>query len=177
MKKIINYSILIAFIIGTIFCKVYPINLKLYSFFTSFFSFKYILYLILIIILLLLLPILSINFSYILLIYNSFIFGYMLVLFLKNFGIIGIIFILTYMIIIKLLNLFILYLSSFYTFKFIKHIYLNIFSKYKRNKKNLSLYFKKNIIMILIYFINNILLLCTSFLIIPSLLKLFKISL
>ena len=53
----------------------------------------------------------------------------------------------------KLLNIFILYLNSYYSYKLIKHIYLNIFSKYKRNINNLYLYIKKVIIMSVFFLI------------------------
>lgn len=166
MKKIINYSIFVAFILGVIFSFVYPFDISNYNFLINIFSFKAFLYIFALAILFIILPFFSINFSLTFLIFESFSFGYIIILFLKNFGYKGIIFILLFTLIFKLINYFILYLLSFYSFKLIKHIYLNIFSKYRRNINNLHLYMKKIALMSIIFFVFNIaLLICSNFII------------
>lgn len=166
MKKIINYSIFITFILGVIFSFVYPFNISNYNFLINVFSFKTFLYIFILSIMFIIIPFLSVNFSLIFLSFESFSFGYIIILFFKNFGYKGIIFILLFTLIFKLINYFILYLISFYSFKLIKHIYLNIFSKYRRNINNLHLYMKKISIMSIIFFIFNIaLLICSNFII------------
>ena len=81
--------------------------------------------------------------------------GYIIAIFTKYFHFKGLLFILIFIVLYKLLNIFILYLNSYYSYKLIKHIYLNIFSKYKRNINNLYLYIKKVIIMSVFFLINS----------------------
>lgn len=171
MKKIINYSIIIALIVGILFGLLYPVNLSEYVVFINIISFKIILILLLISLLCIVLPLISLNLSQTLLFFEGFSFGYMISLFIISYKLKGLLFIIVYFIFFKLLNIFILYLNSFYSYKFIKHIYLNIFNKYKRNINNLFLYMKKIIVMSSVYFINNIICLILKYF---FALKLFK---
>ena len=150
MKKYINYSIVIALFIGFILALLYPINLNNFDLFTKILSFKDFLFIFIISIFLVILPLLSINLSQ------------------------GLLFILIFIVLYKLLNIFILYLNSYYSYKLIKHIYLNIFSKYKRNINNLYLYIKKVIIMSVFFLINSYIVLLLKYFTLLKIVKLLK---
>ena len=150
MKKYINYSIVIALFIGFILALLYPINLNNFDLFTKILSFKDFLFIFIISIFLIILPLLSINLSQ------------------------GLLFILIFIVLYKLLNIFILYLNSYYSYKLIKHIYLNIFSKYKRNINNLYLYIKKVIIMSVFFLINSYIVLLLKYFTLLKIVKLLK---
>ena len=155
MKKYINYSIVIALFIGFILALLYPINLNNFDLFTKILSFKYFLFIFIISIFLIILPLLSINLSQGLLFCEFISMGYIITIF-------------------KLLNIFILYLNSYYSYKLIKHIYLNIFSKYKRNINNLYLYIKKVIIMSSFFLINSYIVLLLKYFTLLKIVKLLK---
>ena len=150
MKKYINYSIVIALFIGFILALLYPINLNKFDLFTKILSFKDFLFIFIISIFLIILPLLSINLSQ------------------------GLLFILIFIVLYKLLNIFILYLNSYYSYKLIKHIYLNIFSKYKRNINNLYLYIKKVIIISVFFLINSYIVLLLKYFTLLKIVKLLK---
>lgn len=174
MKKYINYSIVIALFIGFILALLYPINLTNFDLFTIILSFKDFLFIFIISIFLIILPLLSINLSQGLLFCEFISMGYIITIFTKYFHFKGLLFILIFILLYKLLNIFILYLNSYYSYKLIKHIYLNIFSKYKRNINNLYLYIKKVIIMSVFFLINSYIVLTLKYFTLLKIVKLLK---
>ncbi len=174
MKKYINYSTIIALFIGIILALLYPINLTSFDLFTKILSFKDFIYIFLICIFIIIMPFLSVNLSQGLLFCEFISMGYIITLFIKYYKFNGLLFIIIYIMLYKLLNLFILYLNSYYSYKLIKHIYLNIFSKYKRNINNLYLYVKKVVIMTIFLLINSYIVLLLKYFTLIKIVKLLK---
>ena len=114
MKKYINYSIVIALFIGFILALLYPINLNNFDLFTKILSFKDFLFIFIISIFLIILPLLSINLSQGLLFCEFISMGYIIAIFTKYFHFKGLLFILIFIVLYKLLNIFINKIRKFY---------------------------------------------------------------
>lgn len=109
---------------------------------TLIFSYKTMLIYTILIIILYIISLIGLPIYFIFTIIDLFISGILLYLFYLNYNLLGIIYILVY-IIFKLPLYFLLILNTFYTYKYAKNLYRFIFNKFGQSIKNIKLYFKK----------------------------------
>ncbi len=76
-------------------------------------------------------------------VYDLFTIGELLYIFTSNFSYKGFLYLLIYLIFIKLPLYFMLILNTFYTLKYGKHLYRFIFNKFGKSIHNIKVYFKK----------------------------------
>ena len=155
MKKIVIYVAIITLIIGFLFGINNSFDLS--NFVTFGFSFKYFLYYFCLIILLSFLTFLCVPSYFILIMFEFFSIGFLLWLFIKNFYLKGLGFVLVFFLIYKMFLIFGYYLNNFYFCKYVKNLYRYVFKK--GSKRYVVLYVKKiwiiSFFLIGYYFILN----------------------
>lgn len=153
MKKIIIVVIEIVFILGVV---LGINNLTFFSFIKEFYftlNYKIILYYLLNFICNIIIPFVVFPLRILLFFLIS---GFMFANMIYSYGIMGLFAWMIYLIIMKVLPIFLNILGFFYSIKLIKHIYQYI--KYKQSKKNIKIYYKKVLVVSFLYLICNLLL-------------------
>lgn len=120
------------------------------------FTFKYFIYLSLICICGIFLSFVGIPLFLLLLISELLTLGILLFSFAFSFGTKGVLFLLTFTLLFKVIYWFCLLLLSFYSFKLIKNNYLYLFKRFSEYKRNSKLYLKKSLIICSLMLVFNL---------------------
>jgi len=157
MKKFIVLVTVLALIIGFIYGFQKNIDLSSIIFYSA--SKPLMFFSLIILVGSLFLTFLGLPVFLLILLFEAFLMGAVISIFICNYFFKGLIFIIIFLLLFKFFTFFVLFLNSFYALKFIKNFYAYLFKKSSRCKNNAHLYLKKILIISLASFFYSFLML------------------